>query len=49
MAEYPQHYIKNLDATATKEAGPLIGMFLLAMAITVIVLYIIGMIINQIV
>ena len=49
MAEYPEQHIKSLDATATKEAWPLVGMYLLAMAITVVALYIIGMIVNQIV
>lgn len=48
MADYPEHYIKSADATATKEGWPLVGMFLLAMLITVVALYIIGAIVNSI-
>jgi hypothetical protein len=49
MADYPEQYIKSADATATKEAGPLIGMFVLDMVITVVALYIVGTIINSII
>jgi hypothetical protein len=49
MAEYPEQHIKNLDAAATKEAWPLVGMFLLDMVITIVALYIVGSIINSII
>jgi hypothetical protein len=48
MAEYPGQYIKKLDATATAEAWPLIGLILLDMAVTFAGLYIIGEIANRI-
>lgn len=48
MAEYPEQYIKNADATATKEGWPLVGMFVLDMVITVVALYVVGTIINSI-
>ena len=47
MADYPQQHIKNLDAAATKEAWPLIGLILLDMAATFAGLYIIGEIANR--
>lgn len=48
MADYPEQYIKSADQTATKEAWPLVGMFLLDLVITIVALYIIGAIVNSI-
>ena len=47
MAAYPAQYIKKLDATATAEAWPLIGLILLDMVVTFVGLYIIGEIANS--
>ena len=47
MAEYPKEQIAKLDAAATKEARPLIGIALLTMAASAILLYIVGEIVNQ--
>jgi hypothetical protein len=47
MAEYPSTYIKKLDAAATAEAWPLIGLILLVMAVTFAGLYIIGELSNR--
>jgi hypothetical protein len=48
MANYPDQYIKKLDAQATSEAWPLIGLFLLDMVVTFAGLYIVGEIVNSI-
>ena len=47
MANYPGQYIKKLDAAATTEAWPLIGLILLDMVATFAGLYIIGEIANR--
>jgi hypothetical protein len=47
MADYPQQYIKKLDAAATGEAWPLIGLILLDMVATFAGLYIIGELANR--
>jgi hypothetical protein len=47
MADYPKEQIAKLDANATKEAWPLIGLFLFAMAATAVLLYIVGEIANR--
>ena len=48
MAETPGYSsIGQLDATAGKEAWPLIGLILLAMAVTVAALWIVGSIANS--
>jgi hypothetical protein len=49
MADYPDHHIKKLDATAAKEGWHLIGLILLDMAVTIAVLYIVGEIANMVV
>jgi hypothetical protein len=41
--------IKPLNETARKEAWPLIGMFLLGMAITALLIYIVGQIANRLI
>lgn len=46
MAEYPKQYINKLDQAVTSEALPLIGLFLLDMAVTFAGLYIVGAIVN---
>ena len=47
MAEYPQQQIAKYDAAATKEAWPLIGLYLLDMVVTFAGLYIIGYLANS--
>ena len=47
MAAYPADYIKKLDAAATAEAWPLIGLIILDMVVTFAGLYIIGEIANR--
>ena len=48
MSEYPKEQIAKLDATAGKEAWPLIGLLLLDMVATAGLLYIFGEIANRI-
>lgn len=48
MAEYPKEQIAKYDAAAAKEAWPLIGLFLLDMAVALILLYLVGEIANRI-
>lgn len=47
MADYPNQYIDKLDAACTKEAWPLIGFFILDMAVVAVAIYIIGEIANS--
>ncbi|HEX8185490.1 MAG TPA: hypothetical protein VF747_12080 [Blastocatellia bacterium] len=47
MADYPKQYIAKLDAAATAEAWPLIGLILLDMVATFAGLYIIGELANR--
>jgi len=47
MANYPKQFIDNLDAACGKEAWPLIGLYVLDMIVTVVALYIVGMIVNS--
>jgi hypothetical protein len=47
MADYPEQYIDNLDAACTKEAWPLIGLYILDMIVTAGALYLVGMIVNS--
>ena len=47
MAEYPKQFIEKFDAQAGKEAWPLIGWFLVDLAVVVIALYIIGELANR--
>jgi hypothetical protein len=47
MAEYPKQFIDKLDATSTKEAWPLIGFFLLDLAVVAVALYIVGELANS--
>lgn len=49
MAQPDYSSIKPLNETARKEAWPLIGMFLLGMAITAVAIYIAGSIANLII
>lgn len=48
MADCPKEQIAKLDSTATKEAWPLIGLFLFDMAATAVLLYIVGEIANRV-
>ena len=48
MADYPKEQIAKLDAAATKEAWPLIELFLLDMAVAVVLIYLVGEIANRI-
>lgn len=47
MADYPKEQIAKLDAAVGKEAWSLIGLGLLCMGATVILLYIVGELANQ--
>ncbi|HKP85069.1 MAG TPA: hypothetical protein VJZ26_03165 [Blastocatellia bacterium] len=47
MAEYPEQQIAKYDAISTKEAWPLIGLYLLAMIVTFAGLYIVGYLANS--
>ena len=47
MANYPNQYIDKLDAACAKEAWPLIGLFILALIVTAIALYIVGQVANS--
>lgn len=47
MADYPNQFIDKLDAACTKEAWPLIGFFILDMAVVAAAIYIIGEIANS--
>jgi uncharacterized membrane protein len=47
MASYPNQHIDKLDAACTKEAWPLIGFFILDMAVLAVAIYIIGEIANS--
>ena len=47
MAEYPKQHISKLDAAATNEAWPLIGLILLDMVVTFAGLYIVGELANR--
>lgn len=47
MANYPSQYIDKLDAACSKEAWPLIGLFILDLVVTAVTLYIVGMIANS--
>jgi len=46
MAQQDYSSIGPLDATATKEAWPLIGLVILVMVVTVIALFIVGNVAN---
>ena len=47
MADYPQEFINKLDATSTKEAWPLLGLFLLDIAVVAVAVYIVGELANS--
>ncbi|MFY9557683.1 MAG: hypothetical protein WAV20_01065 [Blastocatellia bacterium] len=47
MAEYPKQFIDKLDAQCSKEAWPLIGLYILAMVATAAGIYIVGEISNR--
>jgi len=47
MADYPKQYIDNLDAVCTKEAWPLIGLYIFDMIVTAGALYLVGIIVNS--
>ncbi|MEK6304385.1 MAG: hypothetical protein AABO41_27160 [Acidobacteriota bacterium] len=47
MADYPKEQIAKHNAAASKEAWPLIGLFLLDMAAAVILLCLVGEIANR--
>lgn len=47
MADYPEQFINKLDAGATKEAWPLIGLYILCIAVVAVALYIIGEVANS--
>jgi hypothetical protein len=47
MAEYPKQFIEKLDAQCGKEAWPLIGWFLLDLAVAVAGIYIVGELANS--
>jgi hypothetical protein len=47
MAEYPKQFIEKLDAQSGKEAWPLIGMFLLDLAVAIALIYIAGELANN--
>lgn len=48
MANYPSQFIDKLDAACSKEAWPLIGLFILDLIVTAIALYIVGQVANSI-
>ncbi|HSB12713.1 MAG TPA: hypothetical protein VLM38_24700 [Blastocatellia bacterium] len=47
MADYPQEFINKLDAAATKEAWPLIGLYILDIAVMAVAIYIVGELANS--
>lgn len=47
MPDYPSQYIDKLDAACTKEAWPLIGLYILDIAVVAAAIYIIGEIANS--
>jgi len=47
MANYPSQYIAKLDAACTKEAWPLIGLFILDLIVMAVALYVVGQIANS--
>ena len=47
MPDYPSQYIDKLDAACTKEAWPLIGLYVLDIAVVAVAIYIIGEIANS--
>ncbi len=47
MADYPKQYIDKLDAACGKEAWPLIGLYIIAMIVTALALYIVGQVANR--
>jgi hypothetical protein len=47
MANYPSQYIDKLDAACSKEAWPLVGMYILALIVMALALYIVGQIANS--
>ena len=47
MAEYPKQFIEKLDAQSGKEAWPLIGFFLLDLAVAIALIYIVGELANN--
>ena len=44
---YPKEFIDKLDAACTKEAWPLIGLFVLDMIVVAVAVYIVGEIANS--
>jgi hypothetical protein len=48
MANYPNQYIDKLDAACAKEGWPLIGLYILAMIVTALALYIVGQVANKV-
>lgn len=47
MSDYPKAQIAKLDAVAAKEAWPLVGLVLLAMAASAVLLYVVGELANR--
>jgi len=47
MAEYPKEFIEKLDAECTKEAWPLIGLYLLDLAVVAVAVFILGELANS--
>lgn len=47
MAAYPKQLVEKFDATATTEAWPLIGLFILDIAVMAAALYVVGEIANS--
>jgi hypothetical protein len=47
MAEYPKEFIDKLDAECTKEAWPLIGFYLLDLAVVAVAVFILGELANS--
>lgn len=48
MTAYPSQFIQKLDATASTEAWPLIGLLLFVMIVTAIAIYAVGEIANSV-
>lgn len=46
MAEYPKQFIEKLDAECSKEAWPLVGLYLLDLAFGAVALFIVGKLAN---
>jgi hypothetical protein len=47
MLQYPKQFIEKLDAAVSKEAWPLIGLFILDMIVTGVAICIVGELANS--